>query len=206
MKLILFVLVVGALAASAATNLLDQPGFEGTYTNGVAPGWKKFAIRGTARGSLLESTNAHAGAKAQLLQLDEQLDGWFQCSAPIRGGLAAGHDYEARVWLKGDRFLHQLALVTHDKTDWFPTDYAAYWRPISNDWTELVMRFRASTTDTNAQFGIRLNQEGKLWIDDAALYELTAADQPADVADDRRQRRAADQDPARRAHSLPFGS
>ena len=72
MKLILFVLVVGALAVSAATNLLDQPGFEGTYTNGVAPGWKKFAIRGTARGSFLESTNAHTGAKTQLLRLDEQ--------------------------------------------------------------------------------------------------------------------------------------
>jgi hypothetical protein len=59
-----------------------------------------------------------------LLPLIPFVGAWLQCSAPIRGGMIAGRDYEASIWLKADRTLDFSALVVHDNSSWFPRVYA----------------------------------------------------------------------------------
>ncbi len=173
------VLVLGGwVPGLAQTNQLDQPAFEGPYQNGVAAGWRKFPIRALVRGQFAEASPGHSGAKAQLLEVTELMGAWLQCSAPIRGGIIAGHDYEARVWLKGDRLLENTALLVHDGTDWFPATHAETSRNLDQPWQEVVLRFRARKTDPQAWLGIKLAQEGKLWADDASFRELTPEERP----------------------------
>lgn len=177
---LLAICLVGCVGRGApGPNLLDQPGFEGVYRDGVAPGWRRFPIRGLVRGECREGSGAHGGAKAQHLEVTELMGAWLQCAAPLRGGIVAGHDYEASVWLRADRQLDHVVLMVHDATEWFPTAYAATSRPIGHAWTEVTLRFRAPRTDPTALMAVKLAQEGQLWIDDASVHELTVADRPA---------------------------
>lgn len=169
--LLLLSLHVSAYAAERP-NLLDEPGFEGRFEKGVAAGWRRFPIRGSVQGTFSASNLAHGGQSSQQLEVSETMDGWLQLSAPIRGGLVGGRDYEARVWLRGDRALHNMCLVVHDATDWFPKDFAATGCNAGQGWREAVLRFRAPRTVDKAFFAVRLVQEGRLWVDDASLTEL----------------------------------
>ncbi len=172
-------MVLGGWAPGLAqTDLLYQPGFEGPYQNGVAAGWRNFPIRALVRGQFAEATPGHGGAKAQLLEVTEVMGARWQCSAPIRGGIIAGHDDEARGWLKGGRLLENTALLVHDGTAWFPVTHAEKSRNLDQHWQEVVLRFRARKTDPQAWLGIKLAQEGKLWVDDASFRELTPEARP----------------------------
>ncbi len=162
-------------AAFSQSNLLTNGGFEGTYSIGAAPGWNKFPIRGLYRGSLSESAITHGGAKSQEMSLTETMGAWLQCSAPISGGIVAGQDYVATVWVKGERQIQQdVSLVAHDNTAWFPNTYASCNFCIGPTWQQLTLRFRAPKTDATARIAVKLGQEGNIWVDDATVQTLAA--------------------------------
>lgn len=157
------------LAMEAGAGGLANPGFEGDFpAGGAAPAWRLWPIRGIAE-TRAAKTAAGRGGDGQMIEVVEKMDGWAQISTPIPGGVKRGCDYEARVWLRGDRALHDLAVCVHDNTDWFPGDVMTASENVGLDWTEVVLRFRANRTVTNAWLGIRLVQEGRLFIDDASF-------------------------------------
>ncbi len=164
---ILFTVLAAQVALSE--NLLPDPGCE--LPASESP-WSKFPIRGIAKGSVTQVQDGRSGS-AQCLELTEAMDGWTQLSAAIPGGIQAGTDYELTAWLKGDRPLHAIALLVHDNTHWFPTDHATQGANVDQRWSKQTLKFRAGKTDPNARVGIRLFNEGKLWVDDLSfsLYQ-----------------------------------
>lgn len=174
--LALFWIATAAWAKGEPIDLIADPGFE--QWEGAAAGWKRFPIRGSAKGEVRRDPGGRQGSGG-LLETSETMDGWMQLSTPIRGGIESGRDYELRLWLKGDRFIHNAALLIHDGTDWFPNDLAAQGVNVDTEWAEQVMRFRAGTTEPRAHLGIRLVQEARLWVDDASLRPLAPEPPPA---------------------------
>lgn len=182
MRFVVFFISALLSVALHAETTLQNPAFEGDYKDGVAPSWKKFPIRGLVRGSFSESAEGHAGGKAQLVECTELMGAWLQLSAPITGGIVEGHDYEARVWLRPDRRMDNTALLVHDSTAWFPKTHATASQNLVHGWQEIVLRFRATKTDEKALLGVKLEQEGKLWVDDASIRELTPEERPPEVS------------------------
>lgn len=173
----LAVLLAGLVPLTAPASL-PNPGFEATTTtNHTAPGWRMWPIRGIAVARAVVSDQGRTGT-CQQIEVVEKNDGWAQVSTPIPGGVIEGRDYEGRVWLRGDRDLHDLAICVHDARDWFPGDVMTASRNVGRDWTEVVLRFRANRTVTNAQFAVRLVQEGRLFIDDASFEPWTRGSAP----------------------------
>ncbi len=158
------VLPVNDLHAEAV-NLVSDSEFE--LKEKESP-WKQFPIRGIAKGSIERAKSGRTGF-CRVVETREVMDGWMQLSAPIENGIEEGKDYELRAWIKGDRELHGVTLLIHDNTHWFPNDLATMGTTISKGWNEYIMRFRAGKSDAKANVGIRLAQEGKIWIDDVTL-------------------------------------
>ena len=155
-------------------NLLENGGFEGACSKeGIAPGWYLHKTQGIVRGGFApEFKGVHSGKQCQAAMIQEKFGGELYCSTAIAGGIKAGHDYEARVWVRADRFMQHVDLLVHQAKAWFPENYVEQAENIEQAWNEIVMRFRAPADDPQARLGIVLRQEGRLWIDDASICEI----------------------------------
>ncbi len=165
---------MGFVASAFGNNLLLDSDCENRTESSP---WAMFPIRGIAKGSVTHVAGGRSGY-AQCLELTEAMDGWTQLSAEIPGGIKAGEDYELRAWLRGDRPMHAIGLLVHDNTHWFPTDYATTGANVDHKWSEHVLKFRAGKTDPKARVGIRLFNEGRLWVDDITFSVYQPAPKP----------------------------
>lgn len=185
--------VLGApLLPVRATELLPNPGFEGTYAAGVAPSWAAASID-TRSLSVHEETAAGRTGKAQVIRVTKKLGGYagLQQSFVTRvngtTGLTRGSDYEAAVWVRSDRRDFPFSIGISDLTAWQPRTFESSHFLAGQSWQRVVFRFRASDlgTDSNGNplnqngsvyFYIRLWAEGQLVVDDASFRLLGPAD------------------------------
>lgn len=171
--------------SAQAQNVLLNPGFEGTYapdgSDVLAHSWTRFPIDGITKSRMTAASTgaARSGSNAQVVSITHLMNGAPRLATAIPGGIVSNLNYEASVWLKSARSNSRVSLVIQNGKAWFPSDYASAERVVGQDWTQILFRFQAPTTDSNAKFAVRFNEENNWTVDDASFRPIsTSVDRP----------------------------
>ncbi|HWH69707.1 MAG TPA: carbohydrate binding domain-containing protein, partial [Candidatus Sulfotelmatobacter sp.] len=160
-------LVLSIAATSAAEpELLPGGEMEGSFVNGLAPGWVSNCYGSNEVVFAQESTEVHRGKSAQRVTCTHFDTGGVQFhSADI--AVEKGKPYTLRLWLKGNvRTPVYVGLRKHG------APYTAYLQRevrVKNDWTPCLIMGQASDADPHCGLYLMFTGTGTLLVDDASL-------------------------------------
>ena len=149
-----------------AGELLTNPGFEGTYSVGIAPGWGPYTYGVTCS---QDTNNPHGGSVSQKISvpvLSTTTGVYFRQSYVFKPGTV----YEGSVWLKSsDGAVVRLGL--EKSTQWYELG-AVKTIQLTPTWTKYTIRGGWNLDVSTGSIGIRFISAGTVWMDDASLSEV----------------------------------
>jgi hypothetical protein len=164
-------LCVSGAAVQAQTELLNNPGMEGTY-GGVAYNWGENTW-GNPYPSVSwsrETSNVNSGTSAQKVVINSLGGGGTILVQDF--SMAAGRTYEASVWLRSSNSV-KVHFHLRRPDNWYQAGASRTLRP-GTSWQKVTIRGGFSG-GTSAQFVLQFKSTGTVWIDDASLKDVTSS-------------------------------
>lgn len=152
--------------AQSATNLLINDTFEAMS---LSP-WSVNAWGGQMAAQIVTPGREGAGQSVSLLVSGDPVTVIFRQNVTLKGGTS----YRASVWIKASQ--NTSATLRVRKTTPYYNIWGQQTLQIGTEWRQFAFDV-ASIEDNLARFEISLNEAGvKIYVDDAALKELSGAD------------------------------
>jgi len=178
----LFTPVLSGYYASAATNLIANPGFEKLDSKGWPQCWEQSGWgNGTATYQVV--SDAHKGSKAVKLAVNGVTTGdrktmMFESPA-CAPKVTAGHQYDLNLWYKTTTPNTVVTAFRHDTTQGWQ-----YWTdlktlPVAAGWTQTGVRTPQIPPNTDQiTWGVAVYGTGTLVTDDYAMQDATVPAPP----------------------------
>ncbi|MEV0715106.1 galactose oxidase early set domain-containing protein [Asanoa sp. NPDC050611] len=165
-----------ATPASAATNLVPNPGFETLGANGIPSCWERVGF-GNNTFTFGPTTDARSGSRAMRIAISQRVDGNHKAlmvkNAQCAPKVTVGRQYDLSVWYKSTTSANAMTLYRHDtKLGW------QYWidpatLPASGTWQFKTVRTPLVPPNTDqVTWGVSIYSTGTLTTDDYAMTEV----------------------------------
>jgi hypothetical protein len=170
-----------AAIRSVANALLDNPGFEGNYSD-IAPGWEDNSWgEGWQVTYSRETSRVHGGNSAQRIEVSRLGTGAVQLRNNFT--VAGGSDYQGSIWLRSDTAMQVKVLLRYRDEPYLTLGS----RTITTGpaWTEVSVQGGDPITVPGSLF-VQPLETGTLYADDAAVGEVSlpfGVDEPFVVPD-----------------------
>jgi hypothetical protein len=160
---------ISAGSASAAGEMLANPGFEGAYSDGIAPSWQKNCYQNNRPTFSQEKGNPHSGRSCQKVVCNQYIDGGIQF---FSGGLSIARDktYTVRIWMKQIGIGGTVTVVLRRHGPPY-TSYLTKNFKVTDQWKEYVISGLPSDSDRECGLYVVYHSTGVLWVDDASVQE-----------------------------------
>lgn len=171
---IALLLGVALSSYAAGPELLQNPGFEGTYSGGKAPSWNADLWNGATASFSRTTTNVHGGSSAQRVVVQSLGNGggvfFYQSFSFI-----PGHTYQASIWVRSSTN-SDIQFVLRQPSNNYQNGAAQGVR-VGSAWQKLTIKggFAGSPDQSYlGQFGIYFRSTGTIYLDDASLMDITS--------------------------------
>ncbi len=152
----------GINTPATGSEILQNAGFEGTYTGGIAPNWSAYQTPTT---TTQETSTIHSGSSAQRFTGNSVEDGITQSVSLT----TAGNWYTTSIWFYGITGTFGFEVFETSSLAVFASTVSA----TKNAWTKLTLTFRRANTGGNTHRFVGYNAAGESIIDDASIKQLT---------------------------------
>ena len=172
LSVFIFIIIVFSKSLSAQVpEFLFNGGFEGNYLKGVARGWHDNSGWADVNLKYYEESKAAHRGKAQKIECLSFGSGAVQFVQP-NVHIQAGRAYEIRIWMKGKIDSPVDILLRKQGKPY--TAYASSGFKVTEDWREYCFTAAPEVDDPSAFFMISFRSTGVLWVDDAALTDISS--------------------------------
>jgi hypothetical protein len=181
--LLALLLLLCSLPIFAYTNFLPNPSFEQEGGDwGPAGGWKQWANSGSLSDAVWtwEEGSRHTGSRSVSIKNIASTAQDVAVISPVLGA-TAGNCYTFSAWVKSENMQSGSVFVMasfFDGGGWKSTKGFPTTLPVGGSWVQLAGTFQIPQGMTGVQVGVRIlppvNPEAKLFIDDLALYQVSA--------------------------------
>lgn len=152
-------------------NLLQNPGFEGTYPYGPAPSWIANVWGTNAETFNSTTNNPHGGSTAQVITLSNVGNGGALLKQTMP--FPQDHTYQASIWMKSQSGQIPVQIFLRDDTgQFFYTAYAVKTFTVQPYWQQFTIQ-GSFNTNINGSFGINVEAPGTVYVDDASVTDVT---------------------------------
>lgn len=153
--------------ASTETELLQNPGFEGTYGS-IAPNWNDNSFGGASVSYSRETEIVHSGGSSQKLQINSLGTGtvlFYQSYNFLKY-----HKYQADIWLRASSSMKVTVSFRQSGSPY--ETFGVKTVTVGTSWTPVSIK-AAFPGDINGRVQIAPLQTGTLYVDDAGLTDIT---------------------------------
>ena len=166
-KKIIFLIVLCSPIHLSAQNLIQNPGFEDSLNN-----WWYSSDIPSATQFIIDHSEMHTGSSCLLIETQDSSNTTAFIAQIVN--VVAGHKYMFEYWVKSqniEKYMLPFVKFRNDTTGVFDS----YFCPSGNqsDWLSIKSRFTAPDSADNMVIFFGLFGQGKLWLDDFMLVELT---------------------------------
>ena len=171
---LLLVLLAVSPAAANAENLLENSGFESSFSDsGVPAGWLDNSSWADLDVTYARETeNPHSGAACLRLTCTRFADGAVQFIQKPRIAIRKGKTYRVSAWLRADMTDPVAVMLRKGPPPW--TVYAERAIPPTAEWQKLEYFYTSTVDEPRLYVMTRMTSQGTLWLDDLWFEEVTA--------------------------------